>query len=484
MGTRTKEEVFAELFPNDKTIVHTVEAERWDYLISSMVLNDPFIYDFLMLMSKHAAESVRTMGVKVVANMILLAYAPSFLKKLTNEEARWFICHEMLHVAFHHCTFRQSIDLRLAKMQNIAADMAINQLIPDTGIISKPRKEIIDPIMPEMYGFPKMLSMEQYFKLLMDKYDKNSQPDPGDGEPQDGGKGDGSSGEGDQEEQDADGSSSGKSEKGKDEKPSKGSGSGDEEEDKDEKSSEGSGDKEEKEEKDPLDVGDLVDNHEGWSDEDADLINSIITSTVEQFEQSGRKWGSVSGGIKNSILAAQHSQIKWWRYLRQYIGHLSSTVNTTTLKRPNRRYGYPFPGTRRQYIDKVLVCGDASASVSDKSWSHFAAEVGALAEKNPVDWVVFDTAIKLGPIPFTRRVRKIDRVGYGGTDFGAIFELAVKGRYKSMVILTDGAADPIEYPKGVKDVIWCIVGNGNPPVPWGKVVRIQENYSMCLCGEE
>ena len=424
--------------------IYRDEAERWDFLIGSLVLNDAFLHEFIMLTSRFAQEDIKTMGVHIADNMIQLVYSPSFLAKLTDAEARWVILHEALHIVLHHCSLRQSVDPTLHALHNIAADMAINQLLPlDSGIIKRPRKEVINIILPEMYSFPADLSLEQYFQMLLKKYDPNdpdNQPqEKGDGDNQDGEGGPG--GEGD---------------------PQDGEGSG-----------KGSGKK-------PYEKGDLVDNHDGWGDTDIGTMDSIIRNAVEQFQQSGQKWGNISGGdkLKNMILAAQKSQVKWYRLLRHYIGNLVSTSKTATMKRPNRRYGYPFSGTKRSHVDKILVCGDASASVSDKAWGVFLTELNTLAEMHPVDLVIFDTKILYGPKEFNRKVKKLDVPGRGGTDFKDIFDLAVKGKYQSVVVLTDGEASEVPYPAGVKNVIWCLVGESDPccgKVNWGKRVRVKED---------
>ena len=94
---------------------------------------------------------------------------------------------------------------------------------------------------------------------------------------------------------------------------------------------------------------------------------------------------------------------------------------------------------------------------------------------------MFDVGITYGPKLFSRRVKKLELAGRGGTDFKAIFDLAEKGKYQSMVILTDGGAPAVEKPKGVKDIIWCLVGEGtpcHPAVDWGKVVRIKEHVNI------
>ena len=215
---------------NENTNYHSLD-ERWDYLIVSMILGDPFIHEFMLLLSKTIDESVKTMGVMVKGTVIHLHYSSEFLNKLTDSEARWVLCHEVLHIVFHHCTVRASTDPRLHDLHNIAADLAINQLIPNTGHVMRPRKEVINPYFPESLGFPEKLSMEQYFQLLIQKDEENKKNQQNQG--------------GQQGQQDQQGSGQ----------------NGDQDQDGDQDQSGGS--------KDPIkDAGDLVDNHEGWSEDE------------------------------------------------------------------------------------------------------------------------------------------------------------------------------------------------------------------------
>lgn len=382
--------------------------ERWEYLVVSMILGDPFIHEFIIIMTKTADEAIKTMGVMVKDAAIHLHYSCKFLDQLTDSEARWVLVHEVLHLVFHHCTARSSADPRMHELDNIAADLAINQLIPETGHIMRPRDSVCKPCFPEAYGFQKMLSKEQYYQLLWEKEQEDKK------------NGGGSSIDG---------------------------------------------------------KGDLVDNHEGWSDAEAEIVDEVIRNKVDHLSKSEKSWGKVTGGIKEMIQAAQKSQIAWWRILREHLGLVVSTHKESTMKRPNRRFGYPFPGTKRKHVDKILCAADSSGSISEDSLRRFLTEMNAIAESHPVDLVVFDDGITMGPIPFTRKRKTFEFTGRGGTNFKPVMELASKGKYKSLVILTDGCAGVCDYPAGVKDVIWCLVDGGLPccgKVTWGKQVQIKE----------
>jgi predicted metal-dependent peptidase len=202
------------------------------------------------------------------------------------------------------------------------------------------------------------------------------------------------------------------------------------------------------------------------------VIKEIIRSVVNKLASDERAWGKMPGDVKALILAAQKSYVSWERYLKHFIGLMVSPTMTSTMKRPDRRFGYPYPGKKRGYTDRKLVCVDSSGSVGEDELSQFLAEINRLAEIHPVDLLVFDHDIQYGPAPFDRRQTSFDFPGRGGTSFNEVFKLASERHYQSVIMLTDGGAAAPEYPEGVRDVLWVLTGNGNPPVEWGERVRI------------
>jgi predicted metal-dependent peptidase len=172
------------------------------------------------------------------------------------------------------------------------------------------------------------------------------------------------------------------------------------------------------------------------------------------------------------IMAAQQSYVSWERYLKHYLGQMISPTWIRTLKRPDRRFGYPYAGKKRGYTDRKLVAIDTSGSISDDDLAQFLVEVNHLAEIQPVDLVLFDTRIQIGPVPFNRKQATMDFKGRGGTDFSEVFKLAEERHYQSVILLTDGVASAPDKPQGVKDILWVLTGSSNPPVEWGERVRI------------
>jgi len=379
--------------PNDKK--YASFRERWDWVITFMVLEDKFVHEVLMLMSKSCDNSIGTMGVSVEGTRIELVYCEKFVESLSDAELRFVITHEIYHLILHHCTVRLPLDKKDRKLYNVAADLAINCLIPQSSSRTMPIDDKGKPIgvLPSQYGFADKLSMEQYVQLLRQKQDKDG----------DNGKGEG------------------------------------------------------------------FDNHDGW--EESEVIKEIVRSAVSRISKDERVWGSMPGDLKAVILAAQETYVSWERYLKHHLGNMVSASYERTMKRPDRRFGYPYAGKKRGYSDRKLVAIDRSGSTS-ADLPQFLAEVNKLAELQPVDMVVFDDGIRDGPFPFDRRHSSFEFKGGGGTNFKQVFDLASERRYQSLIVLTDGCAGAIEYPTGVKDVLWVLVGGGDPPVTWGDRVRI------------
>ena len=403
---------------------YTSVSERWKWLISSILLDDVFVHEILLIMDKVPSKKIETMGVAMEDNRIVLYYNLDFVNSLTDAEVRYVLKHETLHVALHHITTRLSEDPKERKLWNIAADLAVNSLITETSQCSMPKRkdpktgeETIIGVLPSTYGFPEKLSMEQYVQLIRDKQDKNEE---GEGE---GGQGEGGEGQGNGQ--------------------AKG--------------------------------GEGFDDHSGW--EESEIGDEQIRQKIEQMANNPQAWGSMGADCKELILAAQSSKVPWTKLLRIYIGQTLSSKIASTFKRPNRRFGYPFSGTKRKYSDRKLLAFDTSASVGNTDLSQFLSEANRLAEKHPVDVCLFDCDITQEPKPFDKKHSSYEFKGRGGTNFEPPFKLASERGYKTLIVLTDGYAPAPDYPEGVKDVIWVITPDGQCPVSWGKQVKIDDSKS-------
>lgn len=383
--------------------------ERWEWILSFMVMYDIFVHEILMLMEKRPSSSIATMGVGIENSRIIFYYNTNFVRSLTDAELIYVVTHEVYHVALHHCTHRRPEDPKEMGIWNKAFDLAINTLITEKEMRCMPTGDN-KGLLPADFGFPEKLSAEQYIQLLKEKDD--------------------------------------------DGKDSNGNTYGDSEKDEDGNVKQNSG----------------FDNHGDWNE--SEMIREIVRNKIEQLSKKEKAWGNMPGDVKSIIIAAQKSYVKWTRYLKQYLGNLVSAQSEATFKRPNKRYGYPYCGKKRMYVDRKLLGIDTSGSVGDKDLAQFLSEINRLAEIQPVDVQCFDHDLQ-GPVrPFDRKKSKYSFDGRGGTNFEPILKLAEERRYQSLIILTDGYATAPSRPKHVKDVLWVITPDGECPVDWGTVIKI------------
>lgn len=381
--------------------------DRWKWILTFMVLEDMFVHEILMLMERNSNNAIATMGVAVHEGRLLLEYNPKFITDMTDPELRYVVTHEIYHVVLHHCTTRLPIRKEDHKLYNMAADLAINSLIPETPNRHMPKnKDDKDPknlgqtmgLLPAHFDFPAKLSMEQYILLIKEKGTDKCLNEVG---------------------------------------------------------AEG------------------FDSHEGWSDADAEIVKQIIRNKIEEISKKESVWGNLPGDVQAIIKAAQVSTIRWWKYLRHFLGTLVTTKRESTFKKPNKRYGYPYCGNKLLHTDRKLVGVDTSGSILIEDLSNFLSEINKLAEIQPVDLVLFDHAIQGNIVPFNHKHVSFDFKGRGGTSFLPLFALAEHRRYQSLIILTDGCAEAPTKPFHVKDVIWVLTNPSNkPPVEWGKRVYI------------
>ena len=164
-------------------------------------------------------------------------------------------------------------------------------------------------------------------------------------------------------------------------------------------------------------------------------------------------------------------RFNYHNFLRRFIGHLAWKDKETSRKRPNRRTGFLHPGHKRLYVDRHLVACDTSGSMDTEMLSQCLSTVNNISEYVPIDFMQFDHDTTEEPKPFKKAKKELTFKGRGGTCFEPVIEIAEQRRYKSVVIITDGCAGAPKQPK--MPVLWVMPpGDYNPPVEWGKRVRM------------
>jgi predicted metal-dependent peptidase len=228
--------------------------------------------------------------------------------------------------------------------------------------------------------------------------------------------------------------------------------------------------------------GDLLDDHSSWEEGedgegvDAEVLKEKIKGINEKAikAQQERNWGSIPGGLAEAILAANRPTVDWRRELRYFINKLVQRGRKATRSRPNRRYGYSQPGSKRNYTSRILVALDTSGSVSNQDLSDFVAEINGMFTLVQCDVICFDTQVYGDPKAYTKKRSSIDVEGRGGTSFGPVLDLAEESGYEGVILFTDGFAPFPPKPIHTR-VMWALTksGEGVEP-PYGKKVVIDK----------
>jgi len=385
--------------------------QRFEYLVNFLIIRFRFVHQILGMLRKSPDYRCETMGVWVTDDgRFHMHYNPEWMSTLTDANVTYVFYHEVMHLALLHCTKRK---LGTDKLANIACDLAVNELIPiSTGACEPPRDKE-----GELKGtFVSEYKKIEKFKDIKDKqsaewyYDYLRQKLQ-DEEKKDGGKGE-----------------------------------------------------------DNLEDGGF-DEHDGWQEHE--VANERAAAKIREIN-SLDTWGNISQANREMILAAQVRKINWRNLIRVWFGNQAWKDRIYTRKRANRRTGFMHPGTRRSYVDRWLVATDTSASVDADLLAEWVGVLNQLVEELPIDLMQFDCSKQTDPVPYDRRLQRLEFHGRGGTDFQSVMDTVTKRRYKGVMILTDGEAAEPTQPRMAR-VLWVLPAGKNPPCEWGTVVHMQKN---------
>ena len=218
-----------------------------------------------------------------------------------------------------------------------------------------------------------------------------------------------------------------------------------------------------------------VDDHGLWGEFDEEIVSEKIKNIAESAIKAQEKkgWGDTPGGLVEQIIAANKPVVNWKKEVKWFINKVVELGRKNTRMRPNRRYIFQSPGTKRDYTSRLLVAFDTSGSVSSEQLTYFTTELNGMIDHVICDFIQFDCQINGKPEKFSKKAAKIDIKGRGGTNFGPVIQLADNEGYDGLVIFTDGYA-PFP-PKPKVRLLWAVCSrDSSVEFPYGKKVIIEE----------
>lgn len=464
----------------------TTEAERSQALATALYeiyKDNTFYCSMLQSMDITYSFQVDTAGVTFSADQkkyMLLINPMFFVKKLSQENRRAVLIHELLHLVHRHLTrvpfFKISNHNR--KLLNIAADLAINGYIRDLprGCKQCPPKELQEQGMKcendmcpghalfaeDFYDeddkgnrkpWPLHETMEQYFLRLKDRY---KEPEDGEGEGEDEGEGEGN----------GQGQGQGQGEGGGE---GKGKGKG------------------------KARIPKTLDEH-NW---EANTEEEEMLDAMEELVKRAMIKSSTSYDRLPAMISQLLEDIKARRADLNYRGLILAAIKKSasgrdrkySWTRKSRRFPNLIPGSKEGPLPKLRIVCDTSGSISTETLNEFLQVVDEFlrvgARKCSLhlfsDKEYHSQPYKMGDRVGQEMLRK--NVRMGGTDLEDTLKNILLSSPDLTLILTDGFFSDVLVETWLKpnqrfpEVLWVIEKSGGENHPfanrtWSNTVKI------------
>lgn len=448
--------------------------KRMDKIVVNWFVQEPMLLGVWSLCEKYADKNTETIGIDSRSTPVCIRYNPNFINSLNDEVLEHTLANQCFKILLRHTTTRLKNPKEVA---SLASDITVNQMamknIPNID-------GIFDVLpMPEKFGFEKGSHYERYYRLSMDNledtqenitkmFGKQNQQSSQDSDEGDSSPGNGS-GDGEGE-----GVGSGEGQPDPNAQPSGGNGS--------EKAENGNpvdedGFQKMDSQKDAIKkmMDPRGETNKNWGENS--LLDADVQNMVNEKKGSSKMWGKFTADFMGEIVAANTPKISYKEIIRRFNTSITTTATLPSRKKANRRFDLEAPGRIRIYTTKVIFAVDVSGSMSDEDLAEGFAVINSVCSKASVEYVLFDTEIKLIEKKMKKAKNSFKVKGRGGTDFEMMCRYAEKQKADGLIIYTDGYAPAPNPPKGMK-VLWLMNGKGNkPPVDWGYCATLDRHES-------
>lgn len=222
-----------------------------------------------------------------------------------------------------------------------------------------------------------------------------------------------------------------------------------------------------------IDGEETLDDHGQWDDTDLtkEQLEKFVKSHIKAILEScsDQEKQQVDKSIIDELF---RSEINWKAQLRQFFANSEETFTETTRKKRNRRYGLLQAGYKNEQKLRLVIANDTSGSVSDEELQLFYGEIDRIYNEQTMELWIMDADTKVQNCFQYKKGMKIEAKGRGGTAYGAAFLKAKELRADAFIYFGDMDCSDIPV-KPRFPVLWGIVRNQKPPVPWGKAIYIK-----------
>jgi predicted metal-dependent peptidase len=201
-----------------------------------------------------------------------------------------------------------------------------------------------------------------------------------------------------------------------------------------------------------------AENTEQWGQDEllSDRLDDLVRTA-----QANESWGSIGGRLREQILANLYPKLDYRAVLRQFRTSILSQQRRLTRMKPNRRYGFTYMGSRRDFTTKLLFAIDVSGSMGTEELQRGFSVVNRFFNYGvpTVDVLQFDAEITAEVMTLRRAQPSVELTGRGGTNFSPVLAYVDEHRdYDGLIIYTDGYAPCPKPPRNRRTrVLWLFV---------------------------
>ena len=238
--------------------------------------------------------------------------------------------------------------------------------------------------------------------------------------------------------------------------------------------------------------GDNFDEHD-WdgakelTEEEKKKLERDIDVAVRQGLMTHEKMvGKGTGGISRELEQLLEPKIDWREVLREFVKSTCRARDTSSWRRPNRRYlatDTYMPSMIGQRVGHLVIAIDTSGSIGGDELAEFLSEVKGIAEEvNPekVDLLYWGTSVEgheeYSDADVANIVSSTKPVGGGGTSPSCISEYLTENKIdpECIIVLTDGYVGDDWGSEWNAPLLWVITGGNKVMAAHGKTIHVEK----------
>lgn len=222
------------------------------------------------------------------------------------------------------------------------------------------------------------------------------------------------------------------------------------------------------------------------SEEDKKKLERDIDQAIRQGLMAQQKLaGKGTGGISRELEELLQPKIDWREVLREFVKSTCRARDTSSWRRPNRRYlstDTYMPSMIGQRVGHLVVAVDTSGSIGNAELAEFLSEVKGIAEEvNPekVDLLYWGTSVEQHEEYTESEVPNIvsstKPVGGGGTAPSCISTYIAEKKIEPecVIVLTDGYVGDDWGKDWTAPLLWVITGGNKVMAATGKTIHVE-----------